>query len=445
MKTKTRKILIKAVIVLLCVVALTLGWIIFDATVDRSGWRETRGGYYYRDFHGHRVTGWLDTNDGRYYLDGDGWMVTGWQDIGGETYWFAPDGTMATGWRDIAGERFYFDPQGRRQEGWVELEGSRYYLNPSLVSGWQEIDGQRRWFSPDGSMVTGWLILDETYYLDENGVPLTGKADIDGSTYYFLEDGSCFHGWIDLDGGRYYFSPDGSMATGWQELNGKRFFFDSDGVMVTGWLEDGEYRCYLTADDGMLTGAQEIDGEACYFTPDGIYVLLVNEDNPVSRSYVPELVDLDEHHKVAPVCLEPLTNMLTDCLRAGGEYTINNTYRSYEEQQDILKTRIERYMEEDPELSDSEATLKALAEVARPGTSEHQTGLCMDINGAGVESVPWLLEHCWEYGFILRFPEGKKDITGIVYEPWHFRYVGTRVSIPMRDSGLCLEEYLGAA
>ena len=267
----------------------------------------------------------------------------------------------------------------------------------------------------------------------------------DGSTYYFLEDGSCFHGWIDLDGGRYYFLPDGSMASGWQELNGKRFYFGDDGTLVTGWLEDGEYRYYLTHDDGALTGAQLLDDKAYYFTPDGIYVLLVNDDNPVPKSYVPELVDLDGRHKVAPVCLEPLTNMLTDCLKAGGEYSVNNTYRSYAEQKDILQTRYERYLEADPELSDNDAWQKALAEVARPGTSEHQTGLCMDINGAGVESVPWLLEHCWEYGFILRFPEGKKDITGIVYEPWHFRYVGTRVSIPMRDSGLCLEEYLGAA
>ena len=445
MQTKTRKRLVIALIALLCAAVLGLGWIIFDATVDRSGWREAQDGWYYRDFHGHRVTGWLETECGRYYLNDDYLMATGWKKIDGETYWFALDGTMATGWQDIQGDRFYFDAQGHRQEGWVELEGSRYYLNPALVSGWQEIDGQRRWFSPDGAMVTGWLILDETYYLDENGVPLTGKADIDGSTYYFLEDGSCFHGWIDLDSGRYYFLSDGAMVTGWQELNGKRFYFDEDGTLVTGWLEDGEYRYYLTADDGALTGAQILDDKTYYFTPDGIYVLLVNADNPISKSYVPELADLDGRHQVSPVCLEPLKTMLTDCLKAGGEYTINNTYRSYGAQQDILKTRIERYMEADEELSYDDASRKALAEVARPGTSEHQTGLCMDINGVGVESCPWLVEHCWEYGFILRFPEGKEDITGIVYEPWHFRYVGTRVSIPLRDSGLCLEEYLGAA
>ena len=57
----------------------------------------------------------------------------------------------------------------------------------------------------------------------------------------------------------------------------------------------------------------------------------------------------------------------------------------------------------------------------------------------------WLHEHCWEYGFILRYPEGKSDITGITYEHWHYRYVGTEVSMAMKDSGLCLEEYLGAA
>ena len=89
MKTKTRKILIKAVIVLLCVVALTLGWIIFDATVDRSGWHEKDGRCYYRDFHGHRVTGWLDTNDGRYYLDGDGWKRHG-PDARGQRHTSAP-------------------------------------------------------------------------------------------------------------------------------------------------------------------------------------------------------------------------------------------------------------------------------------------------------------------------------------------------------------------
>jgi hypothetical protein len=62
----------------------------------------------------------------------------------------------------------------------------------------------------------------------------------------------------------------------------------------------------------------------------------------------------------------------------------------------------------------------------------------------GTEAVAWLTEHCWDYGFIVRYTEDKEWITGIVDEPWHFRYVGTRVSLDMKNSGLCLEEYLGA-
>jgi len=85
--------------------------------------------------------------------------------------------------------------------------------------------------------------------------------------------------------------------------------------------------------------------------------------------------------------------------------------------------------------------------VADPGTSEHHTGLAFDITTPGktfmgTPQQKWLHEHCWEYGFIIRYPEGKEDITGFVAECWHIRYVGVVHSIPMRDSGECLEEYL---
>ena len=83
-----------------------------------------------------------------------------------------------------------------------------------------------------------------------------------------------------------------------------------------------------------------------------------------------------------------------------------------------------------------------------PGTSEHHLGLAVDIvnvDNAEKLCLQWLGEHCWEYGFIVRYQEDKAHITGIVDEPWHFRYVGTAVSMQMKNSGLCLEEYLGAA
>ena len=85
---------------------------------------------------------------------------------------------------------------------------------------------------------------------------------------------------------------------------------------------------------------------------------------------------------------------------------------------------------------------------ARPGYSEHQSGLAIDVNNiddsfAGTPEAIWLAEHCHEYGFILRYPQGKQDITGYKYEPWHIRYVGTDLSYPIYESGLTVEEYFG--
>ena len=95
---------------------------------------------------------------------------------------------------------------------------------------------------------------------------------------------------------------------------------------------------------------------------------------------------------------------------------------------------------------------KAAKEVAVPGTSEHQLGLAVDIvdtqnqvlNRAQEDTAvqQWLMEHCYEYGFILRYPQDKSDDTGIIYEPWHYRYVGTEAALAIRDQGVTLEEYL---
>lgn len=85
---------------------------------------------------------------------------------------------------------------------------------------------------------------------------------------------------------------------------------------------------------------------------------------------------------------------------------------------------------------------------ARPGHSEHQTGLAIDVNSTefsfeDTEEAKWLAEHCTEYGFIIRFPKGKEKCTGFEYEPWHIRYLGVETAKKVTESGLCLEEYLG--
>ncbi len=85
---------------------------------------------------------------------------------------------------------------------------------------------------------------------------------------------------------------------------------------------------------------------------------------------------------------------------------------------------------------------------ARPGHSEHQTGLAMDINSlesafANTPEGKWLAANAWKYGFILRYPSGKESVTGYIYEPWHYRYVGEELAKSVYESGLCLEEYFG--
>ena len=98
------------------------------------------------------------------------------------------------------------------------------------------------------------------------------------------------------------------------------------------------------------------------------------------------------------------------------------------------------------------ARIAAAREVAAPGTSEHQLGLSVDIIDseytvldeaqANTPTQQWLMKNSWRYGFILRYPEGKSEITGIIYEPWHYRYVGKEAKEDIYESGLCLEEWL---
>ena len=112
-------------------------------------------------------------------------------------------------------------------------------------------------------------------------------------------------------------------------------------------------------------------------------------------------------------------------------------YRSYELQTWLYQTYVDR---NGRELADTFS--------ARPGHSEHQTGLAIDLNQtlksfANTPEGMWVAERCWDFGFIIRYPEGKEWATGFMYEPWHVRYVGVELAAIMRDNGLTLEEYFG--
>ena len=129
---------------------------------------------------------------------------------------------------------------------------------------------------------------------------------------------------------------------------------------------------------------------------------------------------------------------------------VTSAYRSYSYQTSLFNTYIEQEMASG--LSYDKARERVLTYSAYPGTSEHHTGLCVDLmtrsmseldeSFASYEVYPWLLENAWKFGFILRYPEEKTEITGYTFEPWHYRFVGRDHAYKMKQNNLCLEEYL---
>lgn len=444
MKTKTYRILTVVLIFQMIVFLSCAGWLLYDSRVDRSGWAEKDGVRYYRDFHARPVTGWLTADGERYYLREGGIPATGWLKLDTGVYFLADDGAMQTGWTSVGGHTYYLGDNGVMRTGWLEMDGTLYYLPEGiLATGWQEVDGRRYYFGTDGAMQTGFINVDgEIYYLDEAGRLLTGETVIGNHRYLFSDTGVMYTGWlVREDGSRCYYNTAGAMETQWQEIGGKRYYFGSDGAARTGWYQEGEYRYYFLEDGSAAVGPREIDGQTHFFTPRGIEVILVNAAHPVPDYYERNLITVVDWTQVDERCYAPLMRMLADCEAAGNAYIFNSGYRSINAQKEILEARTREHMAA-YELDFDEARAKALETVALPGASEHHLGLAVDI--LGDDAVAWLQEHCWEYGFILRYTAEKQAITGIVDEPWHFRYVGTEVSLDMKDSGLCLEEYLGA-
>ena len=157
------------------------------------------------------------------------------------------------------------------------------------------------------------------------------------------------------------------------------------------------------------------------------FMVLVNAQNPIPEDYNIETVSVDaKGHLVDARIAEDLLAMIAAGESEGLDFVIHTAFRSYEKQKEFYE---------------------AGKTGAAPGTSEHNSGLAIDIGCArgefeGSPEEAWLLEHAHEYGFILRYPADKVDITGFAYEPWHFRYVGKEQALLIKESELCLEEYL---
>lgn len=179
-------------------------------------------------------------------------------------------------------------------------------------------------------------------------------------------------------------------------------------------------------------------------------LLLVNPWNPLPEDFQVELVSLKNGMQVDKRIYEDLNAMLTDCWAAGLKPVVCSAYRTQATQTRLHNNKIARLRAAG--YSKEAAVKEASRWVAVPGTSEHQTGLALDLVSMDYqllnekqEETPeqkWFMEHCWEYGFILRYPAEKAEITGIGYEPWHYRYVGKEAAAAIHASGQCLEEYL---
>lgn len=181
------------------------------------------------------------------------------------------------------------------------------------------------------------------------------------------------------------------------------------------------------------------------------YLTLVNKNNKLPDDYSVNLKTLNNgYSQVDETIYDALKEMLTDGTNSGLNFCVASAYRSTSRQEEILNSDIEAYMSKGMDYE--EAYNEATRQVMPPGYSEHETGLALDIVAAdyqllddaqeNTEENRWLRENCWKYGFILRYPKDKEDITQIDYESWHFRYVGTEAAEYIMKNNITLEEYI---
>ena len=199
---------------------------------------------------------------------------------------------------------------------------------------------------------------------------------------------------------------------------------------------------------------------------DAQYLVLANKTSPLGADYIPDTVRLtcatnpynqrDEtlNSRAANALYAMLSEMAADGIT---DIFVTSSYRSYDRQQSLFYGYIDEEMSKNPALTREQAEQIVLTYSAYPGTSEHQTGLCVDF-GTNAEynevgevlteyfeetaAFRWLIENCYRFGFILRYPEDKVSVTGYTYEPWHYRYVGREAATESMLRGLYRAECL---
>lgn len=183
-------------------------------------------------------------------------------------------------------------------------------------------------------------------------------------------------------------------------------------------------------------------------------LILVNPWNHIPEGYAPELENVQGNYNLDKKAAESARNLLAAAKEAGFNMQLCSAYRTIEKSAELYQRKVKEFIGFG--YSEEDAMTEAAKWVAPPGTSEHHTGLAMDLVSSDYwgyysdlehdyekfDSFKWMYEHCAEFGFILRYPKDKQEITGITYEPWHYRYVGVEAAAYIMENGLCLEEYL---
>lgn len=171
---------------------------------------------------------------------------------------------------------------------------------------------------------------------------------------------------------------------------------------------------------------------------------VINKDNPLPEDFVVHPKKVQGEYEMDYRAANYMLDMIEAAKEDGIDITVVSALRTTEYQQNLLDREIETFKSQG--YSADEAYQKAIEGVAVPGQSEHNAGLAADLNQLdesfeNTEAFRWLNENAHKYGFILRYPKGKQSITGIYYEPWHYRFVGVYHATKIKESGLTLEEY----
>ena len=320
---------------------------------------------------------------------------------------------VTSGWVQKDGVWYYYDEQGNPVTN--TWKGSYYLKSDGKMaqSEWVYDASYQSWYylKSDGSYAHNeWQ---GSYYLKSNGKMAQSEWVYDASYqswYYLKSDGSyARNAWQ----GSYYLKSDGKMAVN-EWVDGGRYYVDGSGL----WNSNSDSNTKVTK-------------KGLYYSVQGKYdeILVVNKHYPLSKDYNP-----GEN----PTAKVAFLKLIAQMQKEG--YAVSNNYsgfRSYATQAQLYQSYVNR-----------EGQAAADRYSARPGYSEHQTGLAFDVigtNGHLVEdesAAQWLLDHAADYGFVVRYLKGKESVTGYMHEEWHLRYVGKEAK-EIAASGLTLEEYYG--